>query len=170
MPHLQSVTDATSGGIRPHVGTSATSVGANSVVMGRPIRVLFVDDDAATLAARGDFLAEHERIEVVAESRVADALDRLADDVDCVISDYDMLGTDGIEFCRLIREDRPDLPFVLFTGRRSASVVERALAAGVTDYVPKRCCESPYVLLAHRIERAVDCHRARQRLTERGDD
>lgn len=40
--------------------------------------------------------------------------------IDCVVSDYDMPGYDGVELFHLVREMRKDLLFILFTGRLEA--------------------------------------------------
>jgi DNA-binding NtrC family response regulator len=72
-----------------------------------------------------------------------------------IISDYDMPGMDGLEFLRTVRETRPDLPFILFTGKGSEAVASEAIAADVTHYFQKRSGPEQYELLANRIENAV---------------
>jgi CheY-like chemotaxis protein len=83
------------------------------------ITVLHVDDepDFADLAA--EYLErEDDRISVLTATSVQDGLAILAEaDVDCIISDYDMPDTNGIEFLESIRDNRPDLPFILYTGK-----------------------------------------------------
>ncbi|MFB6281001.1 MAG: PAS domain S-box protein [Haloferacaceae archaeon] len=132
----------------------------------RSIRVLHVDDDpefadlAATLLER-----EQDRFEVETATGAGEGLERLAGDrFDCVVSDYDMPGRDGIEFLRAVREDHPDLPFVLFTGKGSEEIASVAISAGVTDYIQKESGTDQYALLANRIRNAVERARAeRQR-------
>ncbi|MFB6281060.1 MAG: response regulator, partial [Haloferacaceae archaeon] len=100
------------------------------------IRILHVDDepDFADLAA--SFLErENDRFVVETATSASDGLDRLADDrFDCIVSDYDMPGRNGIEFLETVREDHPELPFVLYTGKGSEEVASDAISAGVTDY------------------------------------
>jgi PAS domain S-box-containing protein len=134
-----------------------------------PIRVLHVDDDpdfvelAATFLERAD-----ERFVVETATSVDEGLDRLAEtDLDCVVSDYDMPGRNGIEFLERVRADHDTLPFILFTGKGSESVASEAISAGVTDYLRKRTGAEQYDLLANRIENAVDATRSRRLLTER---
>ncbi|PSQ39951.1 hybrid sensor histidine kinase/response regulator [Halobacteriales archaeon SW_5_70_135] len=135
--------------------------------MSDAIHVLHVDDDpdfadlTAVYLERGDdgFVID------TAESAAA-GLDRLSDDVDCVVSDYDMPGTNGIEFLSAVREEYPDLPFILFTGKGSEEIASDAISAGVTDYLRKGGGSDKYELLANRITNAVDQVRAERRLQE----
>lgn len=81
----------------------------------------------------------------------------LADaEFDCVVSAHEMPGRNGIEFLELVREEYPDLPFVLFTGKGSEAVASDAISAGVTDYLQKGSGTEQYELLANRIVNAVD--------------
>ncbi|MFB6156289.1 MAG: GAF domain-containing protein [Haloferacaceae archaeon] len=129
------------------------------------IHVLHVDDDpdfrslAAELIERAD-----ERFEVAGAGDADEGLERLSSDpVDCVVSDYEMPGRDGIEFLRAVREEYPDLPFVLFTGKGSEGVASEAISAGVTDYLRKGTGTDQYALLANRVRNAVESRRARRR-------
>ena len=57
-----------------------------------------------------------------------------------VISDWKMLGKDGLELCRRLRESNADTYtyFILVTAqRRSHSNMERAIEAGVDDFLKK---------------------------------
>ena len=99
------------------------------------IRILHVDDDpefadlTATLLERED-----DRFAVETATTGDEGLARI-DDVDCVVSDYAMPSANGIEFLETVREDHPDLPFILFTGKGSEEIASDAISAGVTDYL-----------------------------------
>lgn len=130
-----------------------------------PIRVLHVDDEpsfadmVSALLERGD-----DRFDVETVTNAAEAESRLSESAfDCVVSDYDMPNTNGIEFLERVRETRPDLPFVLFTGKGSEAVASDAISAGVTEYLQKQSGTEQYELLAHRIKNAVESHRSVQR-------
>ena len=132
---------------------------------GGEIRVLHVDDEpdfAATVAA---FLErENGRLDVESETDASDGLSRLTGGAfDCVVSDYDMPGWNGIEFLEALREQCPELPFILYTGKGSEEVASDAIAAGATDYFQKERGTDQYTVLANRIETLVERARARRR-------
>jgi len=132
------------------------------------IRVLHVDDEpdfadmAATFVERGD-----DRFDIETATSTREGLDSLArGDFDCVVSDYDMPGQNGIEFLEDVRTDYPDLPFILFTGKGSEEVASEAISAGVTDYLQKGSGTERYELLANRVLNAVEQYRSKQRAAE----
>jgi PAS domain S-box-containing protein len=134
-----------------------------------PIRVLHVDDDPSFLGLATEFLeTESDAIVVTTAGSVDEALATLAaEPVDCVVSDYEMPGRDGIAFLEAVRDREPELPFVLFTGKGSEAVASEAISAGVTDYLQKGGGRERFALLANRVEKAVDRHRSRRALEER---
>jgi len=104
------------------------------------VRVLHVDDDAQLGKLTATFLErEDDRFTVRTATSVAEAIDRIrSQPPDCVVSDYDMPGSNGIEFLRSVRDEWPELPFILFTGKGSEEVASEAIAHGATDYLQKR--------------------------------
>ncbi|TKX41436.1 response regulator [Halorubrum sp. SD690R] len=101
------------------------------------IRVLHVDDQPDFAEMTTAFLErESDRFDTETVSSASEGLNRLAESTfDCVISDYEMPGQNGVEFLRAVREEWPDLPFILFTGKGSETVASDATSAGVTDYL-----------------------------------
>lgn len=85
-----------------------------------------------------------------------------AEAIDCVVSDHDMPGMNGIEFLDAARADGFDGPFLLFTGKGSEEVASTAISAGVTDYLQKNGHSETYAILANRIENAVNSYRREQ--------
>ncbi|WP_089649758.1 hybrid sensor histidine kinase/response regulator [Halobacterium hubeiense] len=130
--------------------------------MTETIRVLHVDDEPGFAEMAGEFLErEDDRIEVVTAADASDGCGILAeDDVDCVVSDFDMPGKNGIEFLEAVRDDYPDLPFILFTGKGSEEVASDAISAGATDYLQKEAGTDQYTILANRVLNYVDTARA----------
>jgi PAS domain S-box-containing protein len=121
------------------------------------IRVLHVDDQPDFAEMTTAFLErESDRFDTETVSSASEGLNRLAESTfDCVISDYEMPGQNGVEFLRAVREEWPDLPFILFTGKGSEIVASDATSAGVTDYLQKSSGNEQYELLANRILNAV---------------
>ena len=76
-----------------------------------------------------------------------------------------MPGQNGIEFLQRVRDEWPELPFILFTGKGSETVASDAISTGVTDYLRKGSGTERYELLANRITNAVQAQRATQELT-----
>lgn len=128
------------------------------------IRILHVDDDQALLELTADFLKrEDDRLTVETTTSVDEGIVQIKHNPpDCVVSDYDMPEKDGLEFLRTVREIRPELPFILFTGKGSESVASDAMAAGVTDYLQKDTGTEQYELLANRVVNSVKARRAAQ--------
>ncbi|WP_245781340.1 PAS domain-containing protein [Halopelagius inordinatus] len=112
---------------------------------------------------------EDDRFVVETAASASEGLSLLSDDeYDCVVSDFDMPGQSGLEFLEAVRDDRPDLPFILFTGKGSEEVASDAISAGVTDYLQKESGTDQYAVLANRIANAVERERSR-RLVERNE-
>ncbi|MFC7196443.1 response regulator [Halosimplex aquaticum] len=135
-----------------------------STATSESIRVLHVDDEPDLVDLVATFLErEDERLTVETTSTVADAVARLDEaDIDCVVSDYEMPGRNGLDFLETVRTDRPDLPFILFTGKGSEEIASDAISAGVTDYLQKETGTEQYALLANRVINAVERARAEQ--------
>jgi len=132
------------------------------------ITVLHVDDEPDFADLTKTFLErEDDRFTIETATSADEGLEILAErPPDCVVSDYNMPGTDGIEFLRAVRAEYPDLPFILFTGRGSEAVASDAIAAGVTDYFQKGSGTEQYSLLANRVQNVVDQYRSEQRLRQ----
>lgn len=125
-------------------------------------RILCVDDEPEMLALIEAYLKRgSESATVETATSPTAALDRLgAGKIDCIVSDYQMPEIDGLEFLDAVREDHPDVPFILFTGKGSEAVAERAISAGVTDYIQKGTASDTFAVLVNRVENAIDQYRA----------
>lgn len=82
----------------------------------------------------------------------SEALSCLTDgSIDCVISEYDLPETTGISLLQQVRENYPDLPFILYTDAGDESVASDAIAADVTAYLPKEADPDRHNRLGDRI-------------------
>ncbi len=106
----------------------------------RRIRILHVDDEPDFADLAGTFLErDDDRFTVETATSADEGLESVDDrPPDCVVSDYNMPGMNGIEFLQAVRVEYPDLPFILFTGKGSEAVASDAISAGVTDYLSSR--------------------------------
>ncbi|MEF8786447.1 MAG: PAS domain S-box protein [Haloarculaceae archaeon] len=137
--------------------------------------VLYVDGDAnrADTAAVSLERAD-ERITVQTATDAGTGVEVLADaDIDCVVSAYELPGQNGIEFLEAVREEHPDLPFILRTDAGSERVASAAISAGVTDYIRTERGTAQSASLADRIREAVssrqsagDSEQSRHRLEQ----
>lgn len=130
--------------------------------------MLHVDDDPELLDLLSFCLErENDRLQVVSTTDTSEGLERLRSDdrIECVLSDYDMPAMDGFAFMARVRRLRPNVPFVLYTGRGDEEIAAEAIARGVDDYVRKGAGRTHYLKLGVRIEREVARARA-ERETE----
>ena len=135
----------------------------------QPIEILHVDDDPGFVDLVATFLErEHDAFTVRTETDPRDALAVLeAEDcsVDCVVSDYDMPGLDGLTVLERVRDAHTDLPFILFTGKGSEEIASEAISRGVTDYLQKGSETEQFTVLSNRVVNAVRGYRSRRALT-----
>ncbi|PSP82972.1 hybrid sensor histidine kinase/response regulator [Halobacteriales archaeon QS_1_68_17] len=123
--------------------------------------VLHVDDDREFAALTAESLErEDSQFRVVTEQSAGDGIERLAaGGIDCIVSDYEMPGMNGLEFLDRVRDIDRNVPFILFTGRGSEEVASEAISAGVTDYLQKEPGGDQYAVLANRVRNAVERYR-----------
>ena len=126
------------------------------------ISVLYVDDDPALLEIGSLYLERAGDLRIDTALSAKEGLEKIADGVyDIVISDYQMPGMDGIAFLKVLRASRPDLPFIIFTGRGREEVVIEALNSGADHYIQKGGdVKSQFAELVHTIRSAVERKRA----------
>jgi len=105
--------------------------------MNQPAKVLVVEDDATLRQALCDTI-KFGGYQAVEASSGIDALSQLSKEcVDMVISDVQMDPMDGRELLRQVRENNPELPFVMITAHGSVQGAVDAMREGATDYLLK---------------------------------
>ena len=132
------------------------------------IRVLHVDDDLSMLGISKAILMELGNFEIEHACCVDEAFEKLhAGGFDVVVSDYEMPQKDGLEFLRLLRERKFDVPFILFTGKGREEVAIRALNLGAEGYFNKQGDPGTvYGELGHGIKLVVENSKAKCALQE----
>jgi signal transduction histidine kinase len=120
----------------------------------KPLRVLIVDDDPATLALERKILvrAGYVVVDATTLDAAGDAL--RARQVDVMVLDYRLDGpVSGLEFYRSMLQMGFDVPAILVTGFSDESRAVEALRAGIRDVLPKVGDYLDYLPLA--VERVV---------------
>jgi signal transduction histidine kinase/DNA-binding NarL/FixJ family response regulator len=130
-------------------------------------RVLHVEDNDFFGRVTAGVLDEDYDIDVYTVGSAQAALERLEfEQFDCIVSDYEMPGMDGLELLDAVRETAPKIPFILLTGGGSERIASKAISTGVTDYLKKGDGRELFAVLANRIENAISRRRA-ERLSDR---
>ncbi len=137
-----------------------------------PLRILHVEDDVADAELTRDLLESSgiacSLTRVETESSLLRALRQ--EEFDLVLADYSLPSFDGGTALRLVREQRPNLPFIFVSGTMGEEVAIDALKLGATDYVLKTRM-SRLVPAVHRALREArersELERAESELRER---
>jgi len=143
---------------------SVTDAGDNGT-----IRVLYVDDERELLEIARAFLERNGDFCVDLCDSPRHALDAaLSGGYDAIVSDYQMLEMNGIEFLKAFRSEDGTTPFIIFTGRGREEVVIEALNSGADFYLQKGGDPRvQFAELAHKIRQAVSRQRSVAALARR---
>lgn len=149
------------GGVDAGGPPAGTASGVDAVDEGAPedvATVLHVDDDPAFGRLVREFVERTDRaVRVVTETDARTALERVGvGDVDCVVTDVEMPGMDGLELARAVGARNPGLPVVLFTSRTWAEVGDETVAATVEDHVQKAGGPDQLEALAETVHGTLD--------------
>lgn len=102
-----------------------------------PGTILVVDDDRALCELLEEDLSRRGH-QVSTSLKVIDARELLhQQEFDVVLTDLNMPGVSGIDFCAELHDNRPDLPVVIMTAFGSLETAIAALRAGAYDFVTK---------------------------------
>lgn len=136
--------------------------------MAEKIQVLYVDDEPALRDIGKLFLERTGYFSVVTIDSASAALALIKKKhFDCIVSDYQMPGVDGISFLKSVRAHGDKISFVIFTGRGREEIAIEALNNGADFYVQKGGePKSQFVELAHKIRTSVDRRRTEAALSE----
>lgn len=102
------------------------------------LRILLVEDDELFRLGLRMRLQE-EGLEVVAEAEDGEQALELAKryELDIVLLDLGLPGVGGVEACRLIKQQHPNLPILVLTSRSEKLLISRLIAAGAQGYCLK---------------------------------
>jgi PAS domain S-box-containing protein len=130
--------------------------------------VLYVDDEPMLLELAKLFLEKTGDFRIDTLPSAKAALETLArTSYDCIISDYQMPGMDGIVFLKTVRSHGSTIPFIIFTGKGREDVVIEALNSGADFYLQKGGDpKAQFVELAHKIRQAIQIKGAQKTMQD----
>jgi CheY-like chemotaxis protein len=103
------------------------------------VNILIIDDDPATTRLL-EVLLTREGYNIQTENLSANAVDITKDfDPNLIILDLMMPGTDGLQVCKLIKNDPniAPIPVIMFSAVNETHLREQAFDAGVSEYISK---------------------------------
>lgn len=118
------------------------------------ISVLCIDDDPQQVDLLGLYLErETATVDVTTATNAQEALSvAKRDQVDCVVSDFDMPRMNGIELLREIRRHQPGVPLVLHTSLERRSLPDEFESLARVEYRRKDFAAEHYEALADTVE------------------
>ena len=107
--------------------------------MNQKIRILHIDDSMLDRQlVKVALEKESDEFEIVeADNREEFEKQLAADNFDLVLSDFNILGFDGLQVLQIVKEKNPDLPVIIVTGTGSEEVAIQSMKMGAADYVIK---------------------------------
>ncbi len=140
----------------------------NKTIKQNKIRVLLVDDDTCFLSIASQILISEYNFDVQTVNSADLALKTLENqNFDAIISDYDMPQIDGLEFLRILRNNKNDVPFIIFTGQGREEVAIKALNLGADRYLNKHGPpEAVYAELCDAIIKTIESKQSKILLKE----
>ena len=115
------------------------------------LQILLVEDDELFRLGLRMRLQQETGLEIVAEAEDGETAVELANSypLDLVLLDVGLPGIGGIEACRQIKQQHPELPILVLTSRSEKPLIARLIAAGAQGYCLKGIA-AEYLLLAVR--------------------
>jgi two-component system response regulator HydG len=98
---------------------------------------LVVDDDRSMLELSSERLRKRQFEVVTAQSAAEARLGFDAAEPDVVVTDLNMPGQSGIQFCEWVVTNRSDIPVIVITAFGSLDTAIAAIRAGAYDFIPK---------------------------------
>jgi len=103
--------------------------------------VLLVEDSSFMAARVAETLEDVHNFyvtNVATADEVRDALEEY-DDIECIVSNYELPDTNGVKLAATINggSGDPDVPIIILTGKALEPIANDAIRAGVTEFVYK---------------------------------
>ncbi|MFO7781363.1 MAG: response regulator [Spirochaetia bacterium] len=120
-------------------------------------KVLFIDD-SVSMRQMTSLILSGAGYEVVQATNGAEGLEKLASDIDLVITDFNMPGMNGIEVIRSIREGEVarSVPILMLTTESEESKKQEGREAGATAWMTKPFDKEGLLATVKKITDSVD--------------
>ncbi|WP_396612134.1 ATP-binding protein [Haloferax sp. S1W] len=129
------------------------------------LSILIVDDSAFFVSLLADKLESNYGMTSVTATNAGEAMLELSHkSFDCIVSDYQMPETTGLELYKMVKEQH-DVPFILLTGQGGEEIASRAIRMGIDEYLMKQSVreDEPLELLVNRIRNVVEQRRTQRK-------
>lgn len=112
------------------------------------IKILLVEDDELFRLGLRTRLEKEAGIEAIAEAEDGETAVELAKHhpLNVVVLDIGLPGIGGIEACRQLRQNHPNLPILVLTSRTQKALIARLIEAGVQGYCQKGVASETLIL------------------------
>lgn len=126
------------------------------------IRLVIVDDEPEiALFMKIKLMYEAPHFSIVIKCGGQECLDYLKEsEADCILSDYQMPGMDGMELLRELKRLGCGIPFVFFTGQGNEELAREAFKNGAYDYFTKEIGFAHFARIINSIEQAISHRQA----------
>lgn len=103
------------------------------------LRILVIEDDELFRLGLSMKLQQQPDLKVVAEAEDGETAIELAKQhpLDLVLLDIGLPGIGGVETCRLLKQQHPDLPILVLTSRSEKALIGRTIEANAQGYCLK---------------------------------
>lgn len=115
------------------------------------IRILLVEDDELFRLGLATRLGQEAGLEIVAQANDGETAVELTNQYqpDVVLLDVGLPGIGGVEACRQIKQQHPNLPVLVLTSHSQKPLIEQLIVAGAQGYCLKGI-EAEHLILALR--------------------
>jgi two-component system NarL family response regulator len=113
-----------------------------------PLRILLAEDDELFRLGLRMRLQQEPGLEIAAEAEDGETAVELTSQypLDLVLLDVGLPGIGGIEACRQIKQQQPQLPILVLTSRTEKNLIARLIAAGAQGYCLKGIAAESLIL------------------------
>lgn len=103
------------------------------------IRILHIDDSAHDRLLVKDALEKESNDFVLVGVDTREKFEKhlFESDFDLVLSDFNILGFDGLQVLKIVKDKKPDMPVIIVTGTGSEEIAIQAMKMGASDYIIK---------------------------------